>query len=117
MYADNSDTGNTSSFMLKIVISLTQITFVNRLLTLGVNERLLIPLELRFDERHCFLGNLLLLLLAGEETKNPTTGILGKKKQSFRRLKTSENGREYFENVDKPGETTWTVPADADVDE
>jgi len=57
------------------------------------------------------------LLLAGEETKNPTTGILGKKKQSFRRLKTSENGREYFENVDKPGETTWTVPADADVDE
>ena len=42
---------------------LTQITFVNPLLTLGVDESLLIPLEFGFDERHCFLGNLLLLLL------------------------------------------------------
>ena len=42
---------------------LTQITFINRLLTLGVDESLLIPLEFRFDERHGFLGNFLLLLV------------------------------------------------------
>ena len=47
----------------------------------------------------------------GEKTKNPT----GTKKQSFRRLKTSENGREYYQNVDQPKETTWTVPADAEI--
>ena len=82
MHAENGDTGNTSFLYVKDSIrknklknrkmvvhifwfgfQLTQINFVNRLLTLGVDESLLIPLEFRFDERHCFLGNLLLLLL------------------------------------------------------
>ena len=43
------------------------------------------------------------------------SALLGKKKPSFRRLKTSENGREYYQNVDQPKETTWTVPADAEM--
>ena len=43
------------------------------------------------------------------------SALLGKKKPSFRRLKTSENGREYYQNLDQPKETTWTVPVDADV--
>jgi hypothetical protein len=55
------------------------------------------------------------LVEEGEETRNPTTGTLGKKKLSFRRLKTSENGREYYQNVDKPEETTWTVPDEAEI--
>ena len=40
-----------------------------------------------------------------DETENPLT------RKKFRRLQTSANGREYFENLDKPGETTWEVPA------
>lgn len=50
-------------------------------------------------------------IVKGEETKNPTR----EKKKSFRRLKTSENGREYYQNVDQPEVTTWTVPGDAEV--
>lgn len=50
-------------------------------------------------------------IVKGEETKNPTR----KKKKSFRRLKTSENGREYYQNIDQPEVTTWTVPGDAEV--
>merc|ERR1711865_256220 len=34
---------------------------------------------------------------------------------SFRRLKTSENGREYFQNVESPNETTWIVPNGAEI--
>ena len=55
-------------------------------------------------------------LLHPTEFLNPTTEIVGiTKKPSFRRLKTSENGREYYQNVDQPEETTWTVPADAEM--
>ena len=47
-----------------------------------------------------------------EQSENSTP--LGKKKPSFRRLKTSENGREYYQNADQPEVVTWTVPADAE---
>ena len=49
-----------------------------------------------------------------EESANPTTGTMGSKKLSFRRLNTSDGGREYFQNVDNL-ETVWTVPNDGEV--
>lgn len=47
------------------------------------------------------------------QSKTPLPG-LGKKKQSFRKL-TTDKGLEYFQNVDQPEETLWTVPGDAEI--
>ena len=49
-----------------------------------------------------------------DQTENLTSS---KRTSSFRRLSTSVGGREYYENVDKPGETTWSLPAGAKVEE
>ena len=59
-----------------------------------------------------------------EDKKNPLyptmedtsdAEILVKKKNSFRRLNTSDGGREYFQNVQSPDETTWVLPNDATI--
>ena len=42
---------------------------------------------------------------------NPMTRV----NRMFRRLETSIGGRKYFENVDKPGQTTWEIPEGATV--
>jgi hypothetical protein len=54
---------------------------------------------------------------AGVEHRRAPLEPPARKKESmeFRRLQTSANGREYFENLDRPGETSWEVPAGATV--
>ena len=47
------------------------------------------------------------------ESSNITMHVDNAKK-SFRRLETSEGGRNYYQNKES-GETVWTVPEGADV--
>ena len=49
------------------------------------------------------------------EMKSDSENPMAKKTDSFRRLETSVGGREYFEDLDNPGETTWNVPEGAEV--
>ena len=48
-------------------------------------------------------------------TGKKESGKMGRKKNSFRRLNTSEGGREYFQNMESPNDTTWVVPKDAEI--
>ena len=49
------------------------------------------------------------------EMKSDTENPMRKKTSSFRRLETSVGGREYFENLGKPGQTTWKVPEGGEI--
>ena len=49
------------------------------------------------------------------EMKSDTENPMRKKTNSFRRLETSVGGREYFENLGKPGQTTWKVPEGGEI--
>ena len=49
-----------------------------------------------------------------DDVEEPAQDGHGKKRTSFRRLETSDGGRNYYQN-EESGETVWTVPEGADV--
>ena len=49
-----------------------------------------------------------------DDVEESTDGGHGKERTSFRRLETSDGGRNYYQN-EESGETVWTVPEGADV--